>query len=128
MPQAFLKGSEDGLLVAAFEIDDAVGVQPSLRERRRKQVQSGETPEHLAARAGGDPCCKKRGGRAVDRAVAAASDLMQCAKRQRPAGKPRVHRWDSERQRRVGAPVLALDLPDLGAQRLEGGRRPHGVS
>ena len=126
MPQAFFKAGEDGLLVAAFEIDDAVGVQPGLRERRRKQVQSRETPEHLAARAGGDPCCKKRGGRAVDRAVAAASDLMQCAERQRPAGKPSVHRGDTEGQRRCCAPVLALDLPDLGAQRLEGGRRPHG--
>ena len=96
MPQAFFKAGEDGLLVAAFEIDDAVGVQPGLRERRRKQVQSRETPEHLAARAGGDPCGKKRGGRAVDRAIAAASDLMQCAKRQRPAGEPRVHRGDTE--------------------------------
>jgi hypothetical protein len=57
-----------------------------------------------------------------------AGDLMQRAERQRAAGKPRVHRWDSERQCRKGAPVLALDLPDLGAQRLEGGRRPHGVS
>ena len=96
VPQAFFKAGEDGLLVAAFEIDDAIGVQPGLRERRREQVQSRETPEHLAARAGGDPCGKKRGGRAVDRAVAAASDLMQCAKRQRAAGKPSVHRWDSE--------------------------------
>ena len=97
MPQAFLKAGEDGLLVAAFEIDDAVGVQPGLRERRREQVQSRETPEHLAARAGGDPCCKKRGGRAVDRAIAAASDLMQCAERQRPAGESRVYRRNSER-------------------------------
>ena len=124
MPQAFLKAGEDDLLVASFEIDDAVGVQPGLRTRRRKQVQSRETPEHLPARASSDPGGKKRGGRTVDRAVAAASDLMQCAKRQRPTGKPRVHRWDSEWQCRKGAPVLALDLPDLGAQRLEGGRRP----
>ena len=96
MPQAFFKAGEDGLLVAAFEIDDAVGVQPGLRERRRKQVQSRETPEDLATRAGGDPCCKERGGRAIDRAVAAACDLMQCAERQRPAGKPSVHRGDTE--------------------------------
>jgi hypothetical protein len=95
-------------------------------ERRRKQVQSDETPEHLAARAGGDPCCKKRGGRAVYCAVAAAGDLMQCAKRQRSAGKLGVRRADTEGQRWRGAPVLAFDLTDLGAQRLEGGRRPHG--
>ena len=128
MPQAFFKAGEDGLLVAAFKIDDAVGVQPSLRERRRKQVQSRETPEHFAARAGGDPCCKKRGGGAIDRAIAAASDLMQCAERQRSAGKPGVHLADPEGQRRCGAPVLALDLPDLGAQRFDGGWQPHGVS
>jgi hypothetical protein len=126
MPQAFLKAGEDGLLVAAFKIDDAVGVQSGLREGRRKQVQSRETPEHLAVRAGGDPCCKKRGGRAINRAIAAASDLMQCAKRQGPAGKPSVHRGHTEGQRRCCAPVLAFDLSDLGAQRLEGGRRPHG--
>src|SRR5271154_3217584 len=97
MPQALFKAGEDGLLVAAFEIDDAVRVQSGLRERRREQVQSRETPEHLAARAGGDSRRKKRGGRAVDRAKPAASDLMQRAKRQRPAGKPRVQPGDSER-------------------------------
>ena len=96
MPQAFFKAGEDGLLVAAFEIDDAVGVQPGLGERRRKKVQSRETPEDLATRAGGDPCGKKRSGRPVDRAIAAASDLMQCAKRQRPAGEPSVHGGDTE--------------------------------
>ena len=36
MPQAFFKAGEDGLLVAALEIDDAIGVQSGLRERRRK--------------------------------------------------------------------------------------------
>lgn len=96
MPQAFFKAGEDGLLVAAFKIDDAIGVQPGLRERRRKQVQSRETPEDLAARAGSDPRGKKCSGRAVDRAIAAASDLMQCAKRQRPAGEPSIHRRDTE--------------------------------
>jgi hypothetical protein len=116
VPQAFFKAGEDGLLVAAFEIDDAVGVQPGLRKRRRKQVQSRETPEHFAARAGGDPCGKKRGGRAVNRSVAAASNLMQRAKRQRPAREPSVHRGDTEGQQRCCAPVLALDLADLGAQ------------
>jgi hypothetical protein len=101
-----------------------VGAQPGLRERRRKQVQPREAPEHLATRASRDARGKKRGGRAVDRAVAAAGDLMQCAKRQRRAGKPGIHRGDPEGQRRCCAPVLALDLPDLSAQRLEGGRRP----
>jgi hypothetical protein len=96
MPEAFFTAGEDGLLVTAFEVDDAVGVQPGLGERRRKQVQSRDTPEHLAARAGGDPCRKKRGGRAVNRSVATASDLMQCAERQRPAGEPSVHRRDAE--------------------------------
>jgi hypothetical protein len=61
-----------------------------LRERRRKQIRSGETPEHLSTRAGGDPCRKKRGCRAVYRAIASASDLMQSAERQRPAWEPRL--------------------------------------
>jgi hypothetical protein len=96
VPQAFFKAGEDGLLVAAFEIDDAVGIQPGLGERRRKQIQSDETPEDLAVGASSDARGKKRGSRAINRAIAAAGDLMQCAKRQRTTRKPRVHRWNSE--------------------------------
>ena len=125
--QPLLKAGEDGLLVAALEIDDAVGLQAGLGERRREQVRAGDAPEHLAAGARGDPGGEQRGGRAVDRAVSAAGDLMQRAAREAAAWKSRVHCGEPEGQHRCGAPVPAFDLPDLDAQRLEGGRGPHSV-
>jgi hypothetical protein len=36
MPEAFFTAGEDGLLVTAFEVDDAVGVQPGLGELRNR--------------------------------------------------------------------------------------------
>ena len=38
VPQALLEAGEDRLVVAAFEIDDAIGFQTGLRERRREKV------------------------------------------------------------------------------------------
>ncbi len=83
MPKSLFKASEDGFVVAALEIDDAVRFQTGLRERRGEQVWAGDTPEHLAACARGDPGGEERGGGAVERAVSPAGDLMQ-----RPAREP----------------------------------------
>ena len=86
VPQPLFKAGEDGLLVAALEIDDAVGFQAGLRERRGEKVRAGDAPEHFAARARGDPGGEERGGGAVDGAVAPAGDLMQRAAREPAAG------------------------------------------
>ena len=128
MPQPFLEAGEHRLLVAAFDIDDPVGVQPGLRQRRREQVRSREAPQHLAARAGGDPGGEKRRGRAVDRAVAAAGDLMQRAKRQRRRREaerpPRRHRRATTALRagagpRFGGPGRAETRGRTAATRVE---------
>lgn len=77
MPQALLKAGEDGLLVAAFEIDDAVGFQPSLREGGCKQIGASNAPEHFPARAGGNPRHEEGRRGAVNSAVAATTHLVQ---------------------------------------------------
>jgi len=85
---AHFKASEDGLVVAAFEIDDAVGFQAGLRERWGEQVWAGDAPEHFAACTRGNPCGEERGGGAIERAVSPAGDLKQ-----RPAREPST--WES---------------------------------
>ena len=88
MPQSLFEACEDRLLVAAFEVDDAVGFQASLRERWREKVRTREAPEHLARCASGDPGGEKRRRRAVDRAVSSAGDLMQRTTREPAPRKP----------------------------------------
>lgn len=87
MAQALLKAGEDGLLVAAFEIDDSVGFQPGLREGRCKQISAGDAPEHFPARAGGNSRDKEGRRGAVNRAVAATTHLMQRTMRKPAARK-----------------------------------------
>src|ERR1700731_4225600 len=82
VPQAFLETDEDRLLIARLDIDHAIGHEPGLREGRGEQVLPGETPEHPATQPRSDSRRKERRGRAVDRAMAAAGNLMQSAERQ----------------------------------------------
>ena len=127
MAQTFFNAGENCLLVAAFEIDDAVGFQAGLRECWREEVRSRDVLEHLAPDAGGDAGREEHGRGAVDCAVSSAGDLMQRATREPAARKPRVHSGDTEGQHRCGALVPAFDLPDLDAQRLKGGQGPQSV-
>ena len=96
MPQPFLETGEQRLLIARLHIDDAVGQETGLGDGGRKEILPGDTPQHSTFCARRNSGGEERGGRAIDRAVAAACDLMQCAERQRPAGKPSVHRGDTE--------------------------------
>jgi hypothetical protein len=86
VPKPLFKAIEDGLVVAALEIDDAVGFQAGLRERGREQIRACDTPKHLAARARGDASSEERGGSTIDRAVTATSDFMQGSAREPAAG------------------------------------------
>ncbi len=124
MAQTFLDTGEHGLVVASFDIDDAVGRKTGLGQSRSEQIRSGDDPEDLAPCAGGDTGRKKCSGRAVDRAVTAPGDLVQRAERQAPAGESRVHLGDSERKYRFYAPASAFDLLDLRAQGFDGGLGP----
>ncbi len=79
MAQALFHAGEHGLVIAGLDIDHAVRDQPRLRHRRREQIGSGEAPEHLAATPRGNPGAEQCRRCTVNRAVAAARDLMQCS-------------------------------------------------
>lgn len=82
MAQSFLETGKQGLFVTGLDIDDAIGMKPGLRQRRRKQIVPRDAPQHLAggscSDAGGKECCR----RAIQRTVSAAGDLMQRPQRQ----------------------------------------------
>ena len=127
VPKPFFKASQDGLVVAAFEIDDAVGFQAGLRERRGKQVRAGDTPEHFAARARGDPGGEERGGGAVDRAVSPAATSCSA-----PHGSPPPGSRKSTAARPKGNTVVARRCrPSIcrtwTRKDFKGGRGPHSV-
>lgn len=126
MSQPFLHAGQDGLVVASLDIDHAVRRQSGLGERWREQVWPCDAPQHLALGSRRNPGCEERGGRTVDRAVAAACDLMQGAKRQPTAGKAGVKLRDSERKHRFGATAVAFEAGDplskLGHSQIAGAR------
>jgi hypothetical protein len=82
MPQPFFHAGEHGLVVAGLEIDHPVRSEAGLCQGRREQVGARDAPQHLAARAGGDPAGEQRGCGAIDRAVATTGDLVQGTQRQ----------------------------------------------
>jgi hypothetical protein len=71
VPQPFLKAGKNRLLVAALEIDDAIGFQARLRQRRREKVGPGDAPHHLALGSGRNP--------APNSAAAALSMALICS-------------------------------------------------
>ena len=86
MTQAFLDTGQDGLVVPGLNIDHAIWRETGLGQRRCEEVGTGDAPQHLALGARSNPGGKERGGGTVDRAVTAARDLVQRAKRQAFAG------------------------------------------
>lgn len=88
MPQPFFHAGEKRFVVARFDIDNAIGRQSCLSNRRSKQVRSRDAPEDLALGAGGDAGAEQRGSGAIDRSVAAAGDFMQRAASKAPARQP----------------------------------------
>src|ERR1700730_3669481 len=76
VPQTLLETDEHSLFVSRFDIDQAIGREPGLREGRGEQVRARDAPQHLPPSARGNSHRKKRRGGAVDRAVAAAGHLM----------------------------------------------------
>lgn len=116
MAQAFLQTGKHGLIVASLDVDHAVGRQARLRQRGGEEIRPGDNPENLAPSSRRDPCDKESRSRAVDGAVTASGDLVECAERQPPAGQPQVDLGDPEGKHRFHAPASAFDLLDLRAQ------------
>lgn len=54
MTQSLLETGKNGLLIACLNLDQSIGMQTGLRERRHKEITPSDHPEHLAAGAGGD--------------------------------------------------------------------------
>ena len=96
MSQSFLETGQHRFLIRRLDIDHPVGRQPGLSEGRREEILAGDAPKHLAARPGGNSRGEQRRRRAVDRAIAAASHLMQGAERQSPVWQTAVDLLDPE--------------------------------
>ena len=86
MPQPFFHAGEKRLVIASFNVDDAIGRQAGLGNCGSEQVRSRDAPEYLALGAGSDAGAEQRGSGAIDRAIAAAGDFMQRAASKAPAG------------------------------------------
>jgi hypothetical protein len=98
MAKPFLETGEQRLFVTGLDMDQTIGLETGLRDRRRKEVGSGHNPEHLAFRARSDPGREHGGGRAVDGAIAATGDLMQAPQAQPAARQASVHVRQAEWQ------------------------------
>ena len=81
MPQSLLKAREHRWFVTRFHVDDAIGQEAGLGDGRREEVLPRDAPQDLASCARGDSRGEQRSCRAVDRAIAAAGDLVQGAER-----------------------------------------------
>ena len=86
MAQSFLHAREHGLVVAGFEVDDAVACEACLGDGGSEQVRPRDAPQDLALGAGSEACAEGRSRRTIDSAVAAARYFMQRAKCEAPAG------------------------------------------
>ena len=86
MPQALLEAGEYALLVANLGIDDPVGVEPRLCHCRGEKIASRYAPQDLAGRpchdAGGEQRCRGT----MNRTIATAGNLVECAPCQATAG------------------------------------------
>lgn len=121
VPEAFLEAGEHHLVVAGLEINHAIGSEAGLRKRRGEEVRARNAPQHLAPCPGGDSRSKQRGGRTVDRTISAAGDFMERTQRQPASRQARVQFTEPKGQDALGARIACLNLPDLSAQRFDGG-------
>ena len=86
MTKPFLETSQERLLVARFDIDHAIRVEPSLRKGRSEKIGACDAPEDLALGSRGDTGDKEGSCRTINRAVAASRNFMQRAAREATFG------------------------------------------
>lgn len=77
MTQAFFDAGEQALVVARFDIDDAVWREACLGQRWSEQVRPGDDPEHLASRPGGYSTGKEGSSGSIDCAITPAGDFVE---------------------------------------------------
>ncbi len=104
MAKAFLAAGKERGFIASFDDDDAIRVETGLGECWRKQIRAGHAPQDLSARARRDAGGEENGGRSVQGAGSAASNLMQRGELETFAGKRVVDRRNAKwERRRIGA-------------------------
>lgn len=91
-------------------------MQPRLRQRRKEQIRSRQTPDDRSLRPSRDPGCEQRGRSSIDRAGTTASELVQCAMGQAAAGKDGVYVRDAEREAASSLHAVAFYRGDAIAQ------------
>ena len=125
MAQALLEAGEYALLVANLGIDDPVGVEPRLSHCRGEEIAPGYAPQDLASCPGHDAGDEQRCRRTMNRTIAPAGDLVECAPSQAAAGQPCVDRLDAEGQNAMRDAADSLNLADPFTHGIEGNGR-HG--
>jgi hypothetical protein len=95
-PQSFLEARENVLFLVGFDVDDAVWMQASLRQSRREQIGSRQTPKDLSFGPRDDTGNEQRRCCAVNSIRPTARNLMQRAHRQPTARQPIVDLIDAE--------------------------------
>ncbi len=116
MAQTFLDTGQDGVIITGLDIDHAIRRESGLSQGRGEEIGTRNAPQHLALGARADTGRKQRRSCAINRAVTAASDLVQGTKRKSLTRKARVQLSDPKRKNRLYPSALALHLLDGRAQ------------
>ncbi len=125
MAQPLLEAGQHGFIVSRLDIDYPVGRQPCLGNGWGKEILPNNTPQNLTLGPGNDARREQSRGSAIDRAIAAAGNLMQRAHGQAAAWQAQIQLRQTERQNFGRALRTSLDSPDFLAQTLDDGRWEH---
>lgn len=124
MAQPFFETGEHCRLIAGFHIDDAIGIEPRLRNRGCEQIGLGHAPKDAATHPRENAGGEQRSGRTVGHALGTTCDFVQRTERQPATRQFGVHYLQSERQNLFAPTFCTLDLGNLGAQGSNTGTRP----
>ena len=115
MAQSLLEDEKPGRIVAGFDIDHPVRMQPGAGERRREKITRAKHQRTWPSSAGKDAGGKKGGSGAVHRPEIPACDLMDRAAVQTAIGEVFIERCQAKRQRVVTRRIAPFDPANLGA-------------
>lgn len=116
MAQPLLETGEQRLFVARLDMNEPIGMQPRLRDRRHEEIAPRDHPKHLALGPRDDARRKQRGRRPIHCAVAAARHLMKSPQGQPASRKLPVDLGYAEGQRLSRAARRAFETRDTLSQ------------
>jgi hypothetical protein len=123
--QPLLEAGQHGFIVSRLDIDYPVGRQPCLGNGWGKEILPNNTPQNLTLGPGNDARREQSRGSAIDRAIAAAGNLMQRAHGQATARQTQIHRRQTKGQNLGFTPATSLDSSDFLAQTLNDSQWEH---